>query len=71
MLAPNPHSMPRPAKLLVTAREAAAMLAISPRKLWTLSNRGDIPRIQLDGRMVRYAVDDLRAYIDRQRAGEK
>lgn len=62
MLAPNP----KPETLLVTPREAAAMLSMSERKLWTLSNRGEIPRIKVD-RMVRYAVADLRAFIDRVR----
>jgi hypothetical protein len=66
MLAPNN----KPEPLLVSSRDAAAMLSISERKLWTLTNRGDLPRIKVD-RTVRYAVDDLRNFIDRQRAGQK
>ncbi len=64
MLAPNPTRQNQ--KLLVSAKEAADMLSISGRKLWTLANRGDIPRIKID-RAVRYSVEDLSEYIDRQR----
>lgn len=53
---------------LLKAREAAAKLAISPRKLWELSNRGEIPSIRI-GRGVRYAPADLDAYIAQQRIG--
>lgn len=70
MLAPNPEFPARPAKLLVTARQGAKLLEISERKLWTLSNRGDIPRIKID-RLVRYAIEDLQDYIDRQRAASR
>ena len=52
-------------KLLVTSREAAAMLSISERTLWTLTDRGAIPRVTL-GRSVRYSVDALRAFIARK-----
>lgn len=67
MLAPNPEFPERHARLLVTARQAAAILSISERKLWTLANRGDIPRLKID-RAVRYAIDDLQDFVDRQRA---
>ncbi|QDV26661.1 helix-turn-helix domain-containing protein [Aureliella helgolandensis] len=58
----------RPPPLLVDSITAAATLAISPRKLWELAKRGDIPTVRID-RTVRYSIDDLRAYVDRQRAG--
>lgn len=54
--------------LLVTAREAAAMLAISERTLFSITASGELSRVQLR-RAVRYSVEDLRAYIDRQRVG--
>ena len=53
---------------LLTARQAAARLAISTRKLWELSNRGEIPVIRVD-RAVRYDPSDLAAYVDSQRIG--
>ena len=53
---------------LLTARQAAAQLAISTRKLWEMSNKGDIPLIRI-GRAVRYAPDDIAAYIANHRSG--
>jgi len=55
-------------KLLVSAREAAAMLSISTRSLWTITNMGTIPSIRI-GRAVRYSITDLRDYIDAMRQG--
>jgi len=55
-------------KLLVSAREAAAMLSISTRSLWTITNMGMIPSIRI-GRAVRYSITDLRDYIDAMRQG--
>ena len=49
--------------LLLTPREAARALAISPRTLWG----SDIPKIRVSKRGTRYAVDDLRAWIVKQR----
>ena len=54
--------------LLLNPREAAAALAISPRKLWDMTSSGEIPHIRL-GRSVRYPLDDLRCWIDRQKKG--
>jgi excisionase family DNA binding protein len=48
---------------LMTAREAAKYLNISERTLWTLSNGGDLPRVQI-GRAVRYDAADLEAFIN-------
>jgi excisionase family DNA binding protein len=47
---------------LLKPAEAAAMLAISRRLLWSLSNRGDIPVVRI-GRLVRYAVPALERWI--------
>ncbi|MEM0983972.1 MAG: helix-turn-helix domain-containing protein [Planctomycetota bacterium] len=53
---------PRPDALLLTEREAAATLSISPRKLWELRMCGTIPCVRL-GRSVRYDRDDLKTWI--------
>lgn len=53
----------KPVPLLVNTVDAAAMLAISPRKLWELTNCGAIPCVRI-GRSVRYSPDDLRVWID-------
>lgn len=53
-------------RLLLTAREAAEALSICERTLWTLTNTGALKSIRI-GRAVRYAVDDLERYIERNR----
>jgi excisionase family DNA binding protein len=54
------------APLLLTAREAARLLSISPRTLWTLTNRGELPAVRI-GRAIRYDPVDLRHWIERQK----
>ncbi len=49
---------------LLRSTEAAAYLSISPRTLWTLTKRGDIPCVRI-GRSVRYDRRDLEAWIQR------
>ena len=53
-------------RLLITSREAATFLSISERTLWTLTNKGDLPRVPI-GRSVRYDPLDLVAWIERQK----
>jgi excisionase family DNA binding protein len=53
--------------LLVTAAEAAKALAISPRKLWALTQSGEIPCVRI-GRAVRYDPTDLRTWIEARKA---
>ncbi len=54
--------------LLVSAREAARLLSVSDRTLWTLSHNGRLPRVTI-GRAVRYSVDDLQAFIAASKEG--
>jgi excisionase family DNA binding protein len=57
---------PGPAPLLLTPRDAARVLALSPRSLWALTHpRGPIPAVRI-GRSVRYDVQALREYIAAQ-----
>lgn len=58
-----------PAPLLLTAREAAAMLAISERHLWSLTAAGELPFIRVGTRGVRFLPDDLTAWIESRRKG--
>lgn len=51
---------------LLRARDAAQLLAISPRKLWELTNRGLIPCVKID-RSVRYDPADLARYVEEQK----
>jgi hypothetical protein len=56
------------AALLVAAKEAARLLCVSPRKLWSLTfeETPPLPHVRC-GRLVRYAIEDLRSWIDTQR----
>ena len=58
------------AALLVSARDAARMLAVSPRKLWamTFEESSGLPYVRC-GRLVRYSPDDLRRWVESQRKG--
>lgn len=52
--------------LLLTSNQAAEALAISPRKLWSMTKSGEVPHLRL-GRCVRYSIEDLRRWIDGQK----
>ena len=60
---PNPDD-PR----LLTPRQAAAVFAISPRKLWAMTASGEIPCVRF-GRSVRYSVETLRQIIKERMEG--
>lgn len=53
---------PRSEPLLLRPAEAARFLAISPRKLWELTNCREVPAIRI-GRSLRYPTDELRAWV--------
>jgi len=62
-------SNPAPTPLLLSPREAAQMLAISERKLWSLTHvERAIPFVKC-GRLIRYATVDLERWIESQRQG--
>ena len=54
---------------LLDAKEAAALLNISGRKFWELTNTGEIPTVRI-GRAVRFDPADLKAFTDRHK-GER
>ena len=54
--------------LLLTAKQTAAALAISERKLWSLTNSGEIAHVRI-GRSVRYPISGLQRWIDSQTQG--
>lgn len=62
----KPPNRPR-FRLLMTAAEAAQSLAISQRKLWAMTNCGDIPCVRI-GRSVRYDPADLQFWIEEQKS---
>lgn len=64
------NSTPAGPPLLLTPKQAADALAISPRKLWglTFETTPPLPFVRV-GRLVRYRIDDLQTWIDARRQG--
>lgn len=52
-------------RLLLTSREAAEMLCISERTLFSWTKQGLLQKVQV-GRTVRYHVEELKRFIERQ-----
>jgi len=50
------------APLLINAREAARLLGLSERTLWSMTASGEIPHVRIR-RSVRYSPHDLAAWI--------
>ena len=57
---------------LMQARDAAAILSISERSLWTLAQAGRIRCVRLGTKkrgLVRFALEDLQDFISRSKTG--
>lgn len=52
--------------LLLKAPAAAELLSVGGRTLYSMSKRGDIPRVKF-GRMVRYIKADLEAWVEKHK----
>jgi len=61
---------PRPSPLALRPREAAAALGISERKLWSLTQAGDVPHVKLD-RVTLYPVAALEDWLARRADKDK
>jgi excisionase family DNA binding protein len=57
--------------MLLTAREAAKVLAVSERTLFSLTKSGAIPVVRIGDRGIRYDPADLRAWIDSAKKTQK
>ena len=55
--------------ILVNSREAAKMLAMSERKLWSLKTQGSIPSVK-SGKSVRYRTEALRRWAEEKELDE-
>ncbi len=58
----TPRMEVSPPALALSERDAARALGISPRTLWELRTRGEVPYRRI-GRRVLYSVDALRAWL--------
>ncbi len=68
------QSQPQPQQitpLLLTARQAAKMLAISERTLYARTADGSIKVVRIGNRGIRYDPADLRAFIEGAKNSEK
>lgn len=58
----------QPSAPLMTSREAAAVLRVSERTLWSLTKpRGPLAAVRVGKRSVRYAADDIQRYMEQCR----
>ena len=48
--------------MLIDAKQAAAMLGIGTRTLWSMTKGGEIPHVRIRRRVL-YAVEDLRGWV--------
>ena len=46
-------------KRLITQKEAAEYLGISPKTLWEWTERGVVPRVEIPGTKSKYDLNDL------------
>ncbi len=63
----NDRNQTRIDRLLLTAREAARILSISERTLFTWTKRGEIQCVRI-GRAVRYDPTDLKRWIQKRKS---
>ena len=52
---------------LITARQAADMLGVTPKTVWLWANTGIIPYVQLPGRNKKYDKRDIEALISKHK----
>lgn len=66
-MADTPTPAP-PIAPLLQARDAARILSISERGLWSLAKSGKLKSVRI-GRLVRFDVQDLAAFIQAAKSG--
>lgn len=57
--------------LLLSSRDAARLLAVSERTLYTLTQQGRIPCVRIGQRCIRYDRRDLEAFVAACKGGGK
>ena len=64
--ASDPANVPLPRLML--AREAAQVLSVSERNLWSLAKAGKVRSVRI-GRLVRFDLPDLMQFIEQSKLG--
>lgn len=54
----------QPNLLWLTTRQVAAMLQVSERCLYEIARKGDLPRVSLGARGIRYRASDVRKFAE-------
>lgn len=67
-LAAAKYAAAEPLALLLSERDAAKLLGVSPRTLWSLRKAGRIPFVEISPRCIRFSRSDLAAWVARQSA---
>ena len=57
-------SVDPPASRMINVREVATILSISPRSVWRLVSRRELPQPLRFGRTVRWRLADIERWID-------
>jgi len=52
----------RTQRLTLNATEAANVIGVSPRLLWSLTNRGEVPHVRI-GRRIVYPIAAIEAWL--------
>ena len=64
---PTPANEPSP---LLTTKDVARLLSVSPRKVWQLLNCGELPVIRI-GRAVRFDPKDIEVFKRRRKGARR
>jgi len=62
------NNMRQPTTPLVSRKEAAAILGISERTVWSLTSDGEIPCVRIRNRVL-YRSEHLQDYIEKKTIG--
>jgi len=55
-------------KPLLTAEEIAAMLRLKVQTVYTMARRGELPKVKLSRKCLRFRADDVERFIKRKAA---
>ena len=62
------NNMPQPTTPLVSRKEVAAILGISQRTVWSMTNAGEIPCVRIRKRVL-YRFSHIQHYIEKKTSG--
>lgn len=62
------NNMPQPTTQLVSRKEVTAILGISERTLWSMTNAGEIPCVRIRKRVL-YRLSHIQQYIEEKTIG--